>query len=187
MKEIAIMDGKERLEKARKRITESIAQNIHLYGLPPSAGRQYGMMFFQNKPMTLDDMSDELGMSKTSMSTSIRTLSEAKLVERVWERGVRKDLYEVKDDWYQNFIDMFSIRWRRSVSLHSTAIRRSMTELEQLTEDQTISSEVLEAAKNDIEKLIYIRNYYGWLDRLIDAFEDHKIFDLVPIDEEQVK
>ena len=69
------MDGKERLEKARKRIAESIAQNIHLYGLPPSAGRQYGMMFFQDRPLTLDDMSEELGMSKTSMSTSIRALA----------------------------------------------------------------------------------------------------------------
>jgi len=178
------MDGKERLEKARKRITESIAQNIHLYGLPPSAGRQYGMMFFQNKPSTLDDMSEELGMSKTSMSTSIRALSEAKLVERVWERGVRKDLYEVNDDWYESFIDMFTIKWKRSVLLHSAAIRKSLTELELLLKDETISSEVAEEAKIDLDKLNYIKNYYAWLDRLVDAFEDHKIFDLVPREEE---
>lgn len=179
------MDGKERLEKSRRRITESIAQNIHLYGLPPSAGRQYGMMFFQNQPSTLDNMSEELGMSKTSMSTSVRALVDSKLVERVWERGVRKDLYKVKDDWYQSFIDMFTIKWRRSVSLHSTAIRRSLAELEQLIDDQTISEDVLNEAKTDIEKLIYIRDYYAWLDRLVDAFEDHDIFDLVPIKEQR--
>ncbi|WP_438318688.1 GbsR/MarR family transcriptional regulator [Sporosarcina sp. FA9] len=176
------MDGKERLEKARKRITESIAQNIHLYGLPPSAGRQYGMMFFQNKPSTLDDMSEELGMSKTSMSTSIRALSEAKLVERVWERGVRKDLYEVNDDWYQSFIDTFTMRWRRSVTIHSAAIRKSLLELEQLAEDESISTAILEEVKADMDKLIYIKKYYEWLDRLINAFEDHEIFNLVPMD-----
>lgn len=175
------MKGNERLEIARKRIVESIAQNIHLYGLPPSAGRQYGMMFFQNRPLTLDDMSEELGMSKTSMSTSIRALSEAKLVERVWERGVRKDLYKANDDWHQNFIDMFSIRWRRSVTLHSSAIRRSITEIERLISEDTISEDVLNEAKSDLEKLIYIRDYYEWLDRLVDAFENHDIFDLVPI------
>ena len=175
------MDGNERLEIARKRIVESIAQNIHLYGLPPSAGRQYGMMFFQNRPLTLDDMSEELGMSKTSMSTSVRALSEAKLVERVWERGVRKDLYIANDDWHQNFIDMFSIRWRRSVTLHSSAIRRSIREIERLISEDNISEELLEEAKSDLEKLIYIRDYYEWLDRLVDAFENHDIFDLVPI------
>lgn len=179
------MNDKERLEKARKRIIESIAQNIHLYGLPPSAGRQYATMFFKNQPMTLDDMSGELGMSKTSMSTSIRSLTEAKLVERVWERGVRKELHEAKDDWYQSFIDTFSTRWRKSVYLHTTAIRNSIKELEQLITDETVSPEVLKDAKSDMEKLVYIRNYYGWLGRLIDAFEDHKIFDLVPIDEEE--
>lgn len=175
------MKGNERLEIARNRIVESIAQNIHLYGLPPSAGRQYGIMFFENRPLTLDDMSEELGMSKTSMSTSVRALSEAKLVERVWERGVRKDLYKAKDDWYQNFIDMFSIRWRKSVTTHSSAIRRSIREIEQLISEDINSEELLDEAKSDLEKLIYIRDYYEWLDRLIDAFEDHEIFDLVPI------
>ena len=68
------MDGKETLDKARERIIETIAQNIHLYGLTPSAGRQYGTMFFHDEPMTLDDMTEELGMSKTSMSTSVRAL-----------------------------------------------------------------------------------------------------------------
>lgn len=175
-----MMDAYEKLEKSRKRITESIAQNIHLYGLPPSAGRQFSMMFFEDRPLTLDDMSAQLGMSKTSMSTSIRTLSEAKLVERVWERGVRKDLYEATDDWYQIFVDMFTGKWRRAVSLYSAAIRKSLAELNELKSAEDVTEELLTIIDHDIEKLLYIREYYDWLDRLIDAFEDEKIFDLVP-------
>jgi DNA-binding transcriptional regulator GbsR (MarR family) len=175
------MNGNEKLEKARERIIESIAQNIHLYGLTPSAGRQYGTMFFHNEPLTLDDMTEELGMSKTSMSTSVRALSDLKLVERAWKRGVRKDLYQVKDDWYQSFLDLFSIKWRRSVSFHSAAIRRSLAELEELANDPAIDDELREEVTIDIEKLLYLRDYYEWLDRLVDAFEDHDIFNLVPI------
>ncbi|MFJ5771827.1 GbsR/MarR family transcriptional regulator [Psychrobacillus sp. NPDC093180] len=175
------MEGYEKLEKARERIIETIAQNIHLYGLVPSAGRQYGMMFFQNEPLTLDDMTEKLGMSKTSMSTSVRALSDLKLVERAWKKGVRKDLYKVSDDWYQSFIDLFSIKWRRSVTLHLVAIKKSLTELEQLSTDPTASEELLEEVQIDIEKLKYIKNYYEWLERLVDVFEDQKIFDLVPI------
>ena len=48
-----------------------------------------------------------------------------------------------------------------------------------------LAEEVLEEAKLDIEKLIYIRDYYEWLDRLVDAFEDHDIFNLVPIKKDQ--
>lgn len=178
------MQGYEKLLHSRKRIMESITQNIHLFGQPPSAGRQYSMLFFENKPMTLDDMAEELGMSKTSMSTSIRSLAESKLVERVWERGVRKDLYTVNDDWYQNFIDTFSLRWGRSISLHLSAIRKSHKEMQKLIDDEETDEQVVELAKQDIEKLIYMRNYYEWLERLVDAFEDHDIFDLVPKNED---
>jgi len=177
------MDGKETLDKARERIIETIAQNIHLYGLTSSAGRQYGTMFFHDKPMTLDEMTEELGMSKTSMSTSVRALAELKLVERAWMRGVRKDLYQVKDDWYQSFINLFSIKWRRSISLHSVAVRKSLRELEQLNNNPEISEELKAIVETDISKLKYVRDYFEWLDRLVDAFEDHDIFDLVPLKE----
>ena len=178
------MDGKETLDKARERIIETIAQNIHLYGLTPSAGRQYGTMFFHDEPMTLDDMTEELGMSKTSMSTSVRALADLKLVERAWVRGVRKDLYQVKDDWYQSFINLFSIKWRRSISHHSIAVKKSLRELEQLRNNPDISEELMATVETDIEKLKYVRDYFEWLDRLVDAFEDHDIFDLVPLNED---
>jgi DNA-binding transcriptional regulator GbsR (MarR family) len=102
-------------------------------------------------------------------------------VERAWKRGVRKDLYQVKDDWYQSFVDLFSIKWRRSISFHSAAIRRSLAELEELVEDPAIDDDLREEVTIDIEKLLYLRDYYEWLDRLVDAFEDHDIFKLVPI------
>ena len=177
------MDGKETLDKARERIIETIAQNIHLYGLTPSAGRQYGTMFFHDEPMTLDDMTEELGMT-TSMSTSVRALSDLKLVERASVRGVRKDLYQVKDDWYQSFINLFSIKWRRSISHHTVAVKKSLREMEQLKSRPDISEELKAIVETDIEKLIYIRDYYEWLDRLVDAFEDHEIFNLVPLKDE---
>lgn len=178
------MDGREKLEKARERIIETIAENIHLYGLTPSAGRQYGAMFFHDEPLTLDEMTQMLGMSKTSMSTSVRALSDLKLVERAWKRGVRKDLYQVKDDWYQSFIDLFSIKWRRSISLHSVAVRRSLKELKELLQDDSMDEDLKNTVWKDIAKLEYIRDYYDWLDRLVDAFEDHEIFNMVPIQEE---
>lgn len=174
------MEGKERLEKSRERIIESIAQNIDLYGVTPSAGRLYGIMFFHHKPLTLDEMKEELGMSKTSMSTSVRALSDLKLVERVWKKGVRKDLYQVEEDWYQSFIDLFSTKWTKANTMHMTAIKKSLSELEQIKTDQNTDPDIKEMAQSDIEKLEYIYDYYEWLNRLVKAFENHEIFELVP-------
>lgn len=174
------LEDMEQLNKARERIIETIAQNIHLYGLTPSAGRLYGMMFFQRKPITLDEMKEELGMSKTSMSTTVRALSDLKMVERVWKKGVRKDLYQVEEDWYQSFIDLFSTKWMGAISVHKIAIKKSIKELKNLLEDEHTSEDVLELARVDIEKLDYIYAYYEWLERVVESFEDHEIFDFVP-------
>ncbi|MCR2823447.1 GbsR/MarR family transcriptional regulator [Lederbergia panacisoli] len=179
------MEGKEQLDRARERIIETIAQNIDLYGVTPSAGRLYGMMYFYNKPITLDEMKEELGMSKTSMSTTVRALSDLKMVERVWKKGVRKDLYQVQEDWYQSFIDLFTTKWDSAISMHTHALKKSLSEMKQLISDEHTSDEIKELAKIDIEKLEYIQDYYEWLNRVVEAFESHDIFTLVPKKEKE--
>lgn len=59
--------------------------------------------------MTLDEMGVEMSMSKTSMSTGVRTLLDLKMVNKVWEKGSRKDLYVVEYDWYQTFTDFLPL------------------------------------------------------------------------------
>ena len=60
-----------------------------------------------------------------------------------------------------------------------------MAELEELRERSYNSDDLREEVNIDIEKLQYMRDYYEWLDRLVDAFEDHDIFNLVPIKKPQ--
>lgn len=174
------MQGIDKLEKARERVIDAIAQNMNLYGVTPSVGRLWGLMYFHDEPMTLDDMKQELGMSKTSMSTSVRNLVELKMVDKVWKKGIRKDLYEVEEDWYQTFIDFFTIKWRSGISMNVSAIQKSLADLKELLEDEQISEEVRVEAKTDIAKLNNALEYYFWLNRLVDSFESHEIFKYVP-------
>ncbi|MDR4886947.1 GbsR/MarR family transcriptional regulator [Fredinandcohnia sp. QZ13] len=174
------MQGEDKLEKARERVIDAIAQNMNLYGVTPSVGRLWGLMYFQDEPMTLDDMKQELGMSKTSMSTSVRNLVELKMVDKVWKKGIRKDLYEVEEDWYQTFIDFFTIKWRSGVSMNVSAIQKSLSDLKELIKDEQVSNEIKAEAESDIVKLNKALEYYFWLNRLVDSFESHEIFTFVP-------
>lgn len=171
---------KDKLEKARERVIDAISQNMNLYGVTPSIGRLWGLMYFHDEPMTLDEMKLELGMSKTSMSTSVRNLLELKMVDKVWKKGQRKDFYEVEEDWYQTFIDFFTIKWRSGISMNVTAIEKSLAELNILIQDESVRDEIKEAAKGDIVKLTDALEYYFWLNRLVDSFESHEIFTFIP-------
>lgn len=168
--------------KARKRVIESIGQNMDLYGINLSIGHLYGLLFFQNKPMTLDEMREAMEMSKTSMSTGVRTLVDLKMVNKVWEKGARKDLYEVEMDWFQTFIDFFSLKWRKALEINLQALRKSKAELQELLRTHPDHEALAETVEADLAKMNEAIRYYLWLDRFIDALETEAIFELVPKD-----
>lgn len=174
----------ESLQKIRKRVIEAIGKNMDLYGVTLSTGHLYGLLFFADKPMTLDDMGREMEMSKTSMSTSMRTLLDLKMVNKVWTKGSRKDLYEVELDWYQTFTDYFAIKWRKAVEMNLQVLRKAICEVDKLLMDENASEAVKEVLQLDRDKMKQAESYYKWLDRLIDAMEDEKIYELVPKEED---
>ena len=178
-KENELRNDEENLEKARERFTSEIAKNIHLYDITPSAGRLYGTVFFSEKSMNLDEMSHALGMSKTSMSTGIRSLLNANMVERVWERGIRKDLYKTEDDWYKSFSTAFISRWRKATEQNAVAVKETRMMLQSLI-DESENKNIKEKANNDMEKLAHAEEYYDWLNKVISLFETGEIFEIIP-------
>ncbi|TMW70111.1 GbsR/MarR family transcriptional regulator [Alteribacter natronophilus] len=168
-----------RLAAARNRFTSELAKNVHLYNIKPSAGRLYGTVFFSEKPMTLDEMSREMEMSKTSMSTNIRELLQADMVEQVWEKGVRKDLYKTEDDWYKSFSNVFVTRWSEATEKNKKAICDTKTMLTELMEE-TEHEEIRERIGGDLSKLDEAEAYYQWLAEVVDLFESGEIFSIVP-------
>ncbi|WP_026673229.1 GbsR/MarR family transcriptional regulator [Alkalihalobacterium bogoriense] len=167
------------LEKARNRFIQDISKNMELYGINQSIGRLYGTVLFAEEPMTLDEMSQALGMSKTSMSTGIRALSEANMVERVWQKGVRKDLYQTEEDWYKSFSAVFVNRWRSAVDENRKAVTEMRSSLQKLLE-QTEDEKMKESIQMDLEKLEKAENYYEWLGDVINLFEKGDIYNIVP-------
>ena len=173
------MDEIQKLNKARERVIEAIAKNIDLYGVTHSIGRMYGTLYFHDAPMTLEELGGSLGMSKTSMSAGARVLTDLKMVEKVWMRGSRKDLYEAQMDWYQTFIDYFDIKWRKAVLTNKEQINKSLIDLAELLENPHIDEELRQTVSRDIFKLQEAQNYYDWLLKFIDCMASGEIFSLV--------
>lgn len=169
------------LLKIRKRVIETIGRNMDLYGIPLSTGHLYGLLFFADKPMTLDEMGAEMKMSKTSMSTGVRALLDMKMVNKVWEKGSRKDLYEVEYDWYQTFTDFFAIKWRKAVESNILILSRSIEEMNKSLQGE-LEEDLRKILEVDVLKMKEAVKYYEWMDRLIDAMESGEIYKLVPKD-----
>jgi DNA-binding transcriptional regulator GbsR (MarR family) len=88
---------------------------MDLYGAAPSVGALYGIMFFEDRPMTLEEMKEMMGMSKRNMSYAARALLESKIIVKLdtpafVHQSALKDLHKFYHavqyyDWLQAFID----------------------------------------------------------------------------------
>jgi DNA-binding transcriptional regulator GbsR (MarR family) len=172
------------LEKSRRRVIDSIGNNMDLYGITLSIGHLYGNMYFHDGPVTLDDMGEQMGLSKTSISTGMRTLVDLKMIGKVWSKGSRKDLYEVEPDWHQNFVDYFSIKWRKSMEMNKSSLNKSLSEIQALRQANLDNDKLITQTDADILKMKQALQYYRWLERFIDSLESGDIFDWIPKEED---
>ncbi|GGJ92280.1 HTH-type transcriptional repressor OpcR [Lentibacillus kapialis] len=135
------------LENATYDIILESAKTIEMFGLSPLEARLFVYLYLQNQPKTLDEMAEALGKSKTSMSTSIRSLSDAKLVTLVWKKGVRKDLYEANSQLFKLFMSNYVNKWI-SASNHQ---KKTLEKIQQkLDHNDTEQSREIADHLNDI-------------------------------------
>ncbi|WP_240468746.1 GbsR/MarR family transcriptional regulator [Gracilibacillus sp. YIM 98692] len=174
--------AEELLEQAERAVINSIADTMDLYGVTPSIGRLYATMYFKHSPMTLDDMKDDLGMSKPSMSTAVRKLQDINIVKKVWKKGSRKDLFLAEKNFFQYFSQFFGDKWEREAKLNLSAIHYAKENLKQILEDEEAEEELKQRAEQDLRQLEEYRSYCHWLERLAHSIESGEIFEFLPIE-----
>lgn len=182
-------DGKQKkveelVEQAEGEVINSIAETMDLYGVPPSIGRLYATMYFKHDPMTLDNMKDDLGMSKPSMSTAVRKLQEINIVQKVWQKGSRRDLFLAEKDFFQYFSHFFGKKWEREAKLNLSAINNAEKKLQQVLNDVETEETLKQRAEQDFQQLEEYRKYCHWLGRLARSIESGEIFEFLPVNEE---
>ncbi|GAB7388163.1 transcriptional regulator GbsR [Bacillaceae bacterium] len=175
------LEYKSQLEDAENIVIEAIAETMDLYGVTHSVGRLYGIMYFSEKPMTLDEMSKKMGMSKPSMSTGIHTLLEHEMVHKVWQKGVRKDLYVAEKDFFKSFVAFFSKKWEREANVNLQAIERAEEILQELLADPDLPETVTKRAERDLQLIAESKLYYEWLRRFVKKMRNREFFDNIDV------
>ncbi|MBM3861388.1 MAG: hypothetical protein FJ395_17310 [Verrucomicrobia bacterium] len=90
---------KTRLQATRKRFIEAGGHTTQSFGFGRIIGQIYALLYLHPEPMCLDDIGTELGVSKASVSISIRQLEAWSAVKRHWIKGDRRDFYEAETNF----------------------------------------------------------------------------------------
>lgn len=171
--------AREKIEYAKDQVIGAISETMDLYGVTPSAGTLYATMYF-NDQMNLDEMREELKMSKPSMSTSVRKLQRNGMVKRIFQRGSRKHTYSAEKDFFRSFMSFYCQMWEREAKMNLKAIKEAETHLEEIIDDEDVSTDLRNEAQAHHDLLGKSKTYYRWLERLAISVRDEDIFDFLP-------
>ncbi|MFC3039366.1 GbsR/MarR family transcriptional regulator [Virgibacillus xinjiangensis] len=173
----------EELQRAEDQISDRIADNMKTFGVSSTIGRLLGIIYLNRKPMTLDQLAEETGMSKTRMSQVMRQMIALNIAEKEFVKGSRKEHYRVENDYVQTFISLFTTNWREVVSKNSHLARKLQDQLRNV--EQRYDGQFSETAQKKKEELeIELEEwtaYYDWISRLVDFFESGEVLKSVPI------
>ncbi|RFA35229.1 transcriptional regulator [Virgibacillus dokdonensis] len=143
---------KPQTENINNKILVEFTKTIEMFGFTPLESRLFTYLYLADKPMTLDDMAEALGKSKTAMSTSVRTLADQNLVTRVWKKGVRKSLYKAHTQLFKGFMISYLNKWIDAVNQQKS----SFIELEQTMKEikRNHTNLNLKAAEERLQEII---------------------------------
>ncbi len=117
----------------RNKTIEAIAETMDLYGATYSSGQLYGIMFFEDRPMTLVEMKATMKMSKSNMSYAVRSLVESQMVEKLNEKLDRKELYAAEVDFFHAFQYFFTNKLQQEVDVMTEVIEQALPELNEVS------------------------------------------------------
>lgn len=130
-------------------------------------GQIYALLFLSPKPLSLDDIVTELGVSKGSVSVNIRLLEDFKLVKKVWVKGSRRDYYEavaaIPEKIIRGFFEKISRNIKDSLDM--------VDDCHCLATDASKSRDgsAHEELRFITERLQLVRSFYENADRLFEA------------------
>jgi len=85
---------------------ENMGLHYEAYGVPRIGGRLLGLLMISHRPLAAEEMSETIQVSRSSVSTNLRTLQMAGLIEKVSLPGERYDYYVISETAWQSVLEM---------------------------------------------------------------------------------
>jgi DNA-binding transcriptional regulator GbsR (MarR family) len=150
----------------RQEWIQKFGDAYQLFGLPKLMGNIVGLLLATADPLSLDDITSQLGVSKGPVSQVMGRLRDHQLVERTNIPGNRKDFYIAAQD-------IFGAAFRN----HAELLRRNLTLAEQfLTQIENDPNATIVASDREKDRQPFtdrvkeMEEFYSLMMKHLDAF-----------------
>lgn len=131
-------------------------------------GQIYALLYLSPEALSLDDIVNELGVSKGNVSINIRILEDYQLVKKVWVKGTRKDYYVAVAAVPSKIIQEFFEKIRRNIHDSLDMILDSSSLVKDI-DDKNLDEDTATKVRFMKARLDAVRTFYEGANVLIEA------------------
>jgi DNA-binding transcriptional regulator GbsR (MarR family) len=155
------------IEAAREEVIEAMARSAEVYGAKRSYGRLFGILYFADDPLSLDELVEESGYAKSTVSTAMSTLERFHLVQRRSVPGEgKRAFFEAEEDFWYIFQQFLDQQVRREIEMMSRALETAEATLEAADDEQS---------QADLERVRELHQVYDRSERMVDVVTSERL------------
>lgn len=140
------------VEVAREEVAEAMARSAEVWGINRSYGRLFGYLYFAEEPKSLDELAEESGYAKSTVSNGMSELERYHLIRRRSLPGEgRKAYFEAETDFWRIIQGIVADLGRRELSIMRRALDDAETTLENAPDTDRV--EFAEARVENLQRL----------------------------------
>ena len=154
------------LQTARENFIQGMSRISAFWGFPRAMGAIYGAIYLSPVEITLDELVEQVGVSKGAVSTNVRTLERLGMVHKQLKIGDRKDYYTAEADFWKIVRGVLREREKSEFALALSTVGESLD----MVKTETAVTEDAELALFYQERLQAMKGFFNTLDNLVATF-----------------
>jgi HTH-type transcriptional regulator, osmoprotectant uptake regulator len=152
-------------QSLRQQLNDQLAIMFEQDGFSPLVGRIFSLLLFSPTPLGLQEMADELGVTKAAISVQVRTLESGGLCFRLARGNDRKDYYHIADD--------FSLTVIKSSMMRMKAVRLGLEHtIEAYSKLEAVGPDEAESYRTSLRRFREMNVLYGLMFERLEGFEE---------------
>ena len=151
------------LATARDNFIQGLSRISQFWGFPKAMGAIYAAVYLSPEPLSLDELVEQVGVTKGAVSTNVRQLERLGMVHKRIQIGERKDYYVAETDFWKIVKDILR---QREKSEFDHALRMVGESLE-MVEEGDPDPEQAELARFYVRRLGAMQSFFRSLDNLV--------------------
>ena len=125
------------LLEARQNFVQGMSRISNFWGFPKAMGAIFGAVYLSPTPLSLDDIVEQVGVTKGSVSTNVRTLERLGMVHKQIRLGDRKDYYEAEADFWKIIKGVLQEREKGEFDLALRTVNDSLEIIKEAKPDES--------------------------------------------------